>query len=81
MSTPREELHALIDSLPDSAAADLLPELRLLKLQMESGAGAEPAQGTGEWPPAWFGAIEGSTPDLSERIDEILGAELGRGSA
>ncbi len=81
MSTPREELHALIDSLPDGAAADLLPELRLLKLQAESEVDPETTSGGGEWPPAWFGAIEGSSPDLSERIDEILGAELGRDSA
>lgn len=81
MSTPREELHALIDSLPDSAAADLLPELRLLKLQAESDVHPEPISGGGEWPPAWFGAIEGSRPDLSEHVDEILRAELGRGSA
>jgi hypothetical protein len=76
MSTPHEELHALIDSLSDSAAADLLPELRLLKLQSE--ARTERAQGTGTWPPAWFGSVEGSDPDLSEHIDEILSAEFGR---
>ena len=76
MSTPREELHALIDSLSDSAAADLLPELRLLKLQSE--ARMERAPATGTWPPAWFGSIEGTPPDLSEHIDDILGAEFGR---
>ena len=78
MSTPKEELHALIDSLSDSAAADLLPELRLLKLQAE--AGAERPQPSGAWPPAWFGSIEGSRPDLAENHEDILRAELGRNS-
>ena len=76
MSTPREELHALVDSLSDKAAADLLPELRLLKLQSE--ARAQRPQGSGTWPPSWFGAVEGSRPDLSEHIDEVLAAEFGR---
>ncbi|MEV6409878.1 hypothetical protein [Kribbella sp. NPDC051718] len=78
MSTPREELHALIDSLSDSTAADLLPELRLLKLQAE--ARAERPQPTGTWPPPWFGSVEGSRPDLSENHEDILRAELGRNS-
>ncbi|GAB3811880.1 hypothetical protein [Kribbella italica] len=77
MSTPREELHALIDSLSDGAAAELLPELRLLKLQAE--ARNEHPRGSGTWPPAWFGSIEGSATDISERADEILRAEMGRG--
>jgi hypothetical protein len=76
MSTPHEELHALIDSLSDSAAAELLPELRLLKLQAE--ARTERPRKAGAWPPSWFGAVEGSRPDLSALIDEILGAEFGR---
>jgi hypothetical protein len=77
MSTPREELHALIDELPDDAAAELLPELRLLKLQAE--ARTERPRVSGTWPPAWFGSIEGSSTDISERAEEILRAELGRG--
>jgi hypothetical protein len=78
MSTPREELHALIDTLSDSTAADLLPELRLLKLQAE--AREERPQPTGSWPPPWFGSVEGSRPDLSENHEDILRAELGRNS-
>ncbi|NIK56896.1 hypothetical protein [Kribbella shirazensis] len=76
MSTPREELHALIDELSDKAAADLLPELRLLKMQAE--ARSERAPSSGAWPPAWFGSIDGTPPDLTEHIDEILSAEFGR---
>ncbi|GAA1138729.1 hypothetical protein GCM10009630_42160 [Kribbella jejuensis] len=78
MSTPREELHALIDSMSDKAAADLLPELRLLKLQAEART-ERPGAG-GSWPPAWFGSVDGTPPDFSEHIDEILGSELGRSS-
>ncbi|WP_132192857.1 MULTISPECIES: hypothetical protein [Kribbella] len=77
MSTPREELHALIDSLPESAAADLLAELRLQRLRPDGAE--EPAdQPSAAWPPSWFGAVEGSRPDLSEHIDDILRAEFGR---
>jgi hypothetical protein len=80
MSTPREELHALVDSLSDKAAADLLPdllpELRLLKLQSE--ARAQRPQGSGTWPPSWFGAVEGSRPDIAQRSEDILRDEFGR---
>lgn len=76
MSTPREELHALVDSLSDKAAADLLPELRLLKLQSE--ARAQRPQGSGTWPPSWFGSVEGSRPDIAQRSEDILRAEFGR---
>ena len=30
------------------------------------------------WPPSWFGAATGSSPDVSERVDEILREGLGR---
>jgi hypothetical protein len=76
MSTPREELHALIDELSDKAAADLLPELRLLKMQTEARTLRAPSSGS--WPPAWFGSVEGTPPDFTEHIDEILSAEFGR---
>ena len=76
MSTPREELHALIDSLSDTAAAELLPELRLLQLQAE--ARSERLPGTGTWPPSWFGSVEGSRPDIAQRSEDILRDEFGR---
>jgi hypothetical protein len=43
-------------------------------------AGDERSQpeAAGTWPPPWFGMIEGSEPDLSERIGDVLRAELGR---
>jgi hypothetical protein len=76
MSTPREELHALIDELSDNAAADLLPELRLLKMQAE--ARTRRPRETRPWPPSWFGSIDSTPPDFTQHIDEILGAEFGR---
>jgi hypothetical protein len=79
MSTPREELHALIDSLPEQAAADLLAEVRLFRLRATD---KQPGKKSSEaWPPAWFGSVEGSRPDFSEHIDDILRAEFGRPSA
>ena len=76
MSTPREELHALIDSLPEQAAADLLAEVRLFRLRATDKQPEK--KSSGAWPPAWFGAVEGSRPDFSEHIDDILRAEFGR---
>ena len=78
MSTPREELHALVDSLSDKAADDLLPELRLLKLQSEARVQRRPGSGT--WPPSWFGAAAGSSPDIARRSEEILRDEFGPGT-
>ncbi|WP_350281295.1 hypothetical protein [Kribbella sp. HUAS MG21] len=78
MSTPREELHALIDELSDKAAADLLPELRLLKMQTEARTLRAPS--SRPWPPAWFGSVDGTPSDFTKHIDEILSAEFGRDS-
>lgn len=75
MSTPREELHAMIDELPDDAAAELLTEARLIKLRL-AGWPTRPKEPR-PWPPPWFGSIDGPT-DLSERVDEVLDAEFGR---
>ncbi|MFC0627807.1 hypothetical protein [Kribbella deserti] len=71
MSTPREELHALIDALPESAAEELLTRLRLRAVCSERDS-------NGSWPPPWFGAGQASSPDVSERADEILREEFGR---
>jgi hypothetical protein len=78
MSTPREELHALIDSLPESAAVDLLAELSLLKGRPRTSESSTAERPEGAWPPAWFGAGEASRLDLTEHIDEILRDEFGR---
>jgi hypothetical protein len=77
MSTPREELHAMIDELPDDAAAELVSDMRAilrhrLAMRRRSAAEARP------WPPSWFGAAAGSSPDIARRSKEILRDELGR---
>ncbi|TWD79043.1 hypothetical protein FB561_0093 [Kribbella amoyensis] len=79
MSTPREELHALIDELPDDAAAELVPDMRAIlrhRLRMRRRDSAEQRP----WPPSWFGAAAGSAPDIAARNEEILRDELGRRS-
>ncbi|HYU83953.1 MAG TPA: hypothetical protein VEK80_04035 [Kribbellaceae bacterium] len=75
MGTPREDLHALVDSLPDDVAADVLDFARA-KLHAGQATPFERTQRT--WPPAWFGAGQASHPDVSERVDEILRDEFGR---
>ncbi|WP_405061636.1 hypothetical protein OG474_08290 [Kribbella sp. NBC_01505] len=74
MSTPKEDLHALVESMSDRAAADLLPRVRLLNLEAEARAERRPAS---TWPPAWVASVDGTSPDFSERIDEMLAEGLG----
>lgn len=70
MSTMREELHELIDRLPESQVAPILAIVR------ES----TPAEDGGEeWPlPDFVGALSSGKGDLGARSGEILRAELGR---
>ncbi|WP_328469529.1 hypothetical protein [Streptomyces sp. NBC_00448] len=72
MSTLREELHELIDRLPESQVAPILALVR------ES----TPAEDGGdEWPlPDFVGALSSGKGDLGARSGEILRAELGRES-
>jgi hypothetical protein len=68
VSAPREELHHLVDELPDDVVPAVLADLR-----------ARTARPAGRrWPPAWFGAGIANDPHVSERIDEILRDELGQ---
>ncbi|MEV4260490.1 hypothetical protein [Kribbella sp. NPDC049584] len=78
MSTPREELHALIDELPDEAAAELVPDMREIlkhRRDMRRRRATEPRP----WPPSWFGAGAGSHPEIARQSEEILRDEFGRG--
>jgi hypothetical protein len=68
MDPQREELHRLVEELPDEQVLAALADLRARGRK----AGPRP------WPPAWFGAATGSSPDVSERVDEILREGLGR---
>jgi len=67
MSAPREELHRLIDALPEETVPVVLAEQR-----SRTAATDRP------WPPRWFGGGEASRPDVSERAEDILRDELGR---
>jgi hypothetical protein len=65
MSSMREELHHLVDELPE---AEVRPVLELIR-------GRADAHGVRDLP--FFASFE-SDPDLAERSEEILRAELGR---
>jgi hypothetical protein len=67
MSAMREELHHLVDQLPE---AELQPALELIRDRV-----AEHAEERRDLP--FFASFE-AEPDLAERAEEILGAELGR---
>jgi hypothetical protein len=66
MSAMREELHQLVDELPE---AEVRPVLELIRGR------ADAAHGARDLP--FFASFE-SDPDLAERSEEILRAELGR---
>ncbi len=67
MSATRDELHHLVDQLPE---AELRPALELIRgrVEQDSGAGRDLP---------FFASFE-AEPDLAERSEEILRAELGR---
>ncbi|CUU61103.1 hypothetical protein Ga0074812_15615 [Parafrankia irregularis] len=70
VSTLRDELHSLIDRLPESQVAPILALVR-------ESAPAE--DGGDEWPlPDFVGALASGKGDLAARSAEILRAELGR---
>jgi hypothetical protein len=66
MSAMREELHHLVDELPES---EVRPVLELIRDR------ADAVHGVRDLP--FFASFE-SDPDLAERSEEILRAELGR---
>ena len=63
----REELHHLVDQLPE---AELRPALELIRDRVEEHGGR-----ARDLP--FFASFE-AEPDLAERAEEILEAELGR---
>jgi hypothetical protein len=67
MSAMREELHHLVDQPPE---AELQPALELIRGRVAEHGG----QG---WDLPFFASFE-AEPDLAERAEEILSAELGR---
>jgi hypothetical protein len=67
MSAMREELHQLVDQLPED---ELSPALELIRDRVAEHGGR------GRDLP-FFASFEAES-DLAERAEEILGAELGR---
>lgn len=69
MTEARNELHRLVEQLPEDKVPTALSELQRLK----DNKGL-----TGTWPPAWFGSIISGRSDTSQRVDEILADGFGR---
>jgi hypothetical protein len=67
VSAEREELHRLVDELPEDEVADAL---RLVHRRREQAARP--------WPPAWFGAGRASRTDVAARSEELLADGFGR---
>jgi hypothetical protein len=68
MSTDRDELHRLVDELPEQEIPAVLAEAR-------RRAHLEPA---GEWPPAFFGSFASGRKDLGANHDDLLADGFGR---
>jgi hypothetical protein len=67
VSAEWEELHRLVDELPEDEVAEAL---RLVHRRQDRTARP--------WPPAWFGAGRGSRTDVAARSEEILRDGFGR---
>jgi hypothetical protein len=68
VTAARDELHHLVDQLPEDQVSAALIEVQRL---------ADATSST-TWPPAWFGAITAGRTDTSERVDELLAEGFGR---
>lgn len=68
MTAARDELHRLVEQLPEDQVSAALIEVQRLAS----------APDTSPWPPAWFGAITAGRTDTSGRVDELLAEGFGR---
>lgn len=68
MSVQREELHRLVEELPEEDVPAVLDDVRR-HLTVVKGR---------SWPPAWFGAEESQTTDVAARSEELLDEGFGR---
>jgi hypothetical protein len=68
MSAQREELLRLVEELPETEVPAVLDDVRRHLRAVKDKP----------WPPAWFGAGQGSTPDVAARSEELLGDGFGR---
>ena len=68
MSAQREELLRLVEELPEEEVPAVLDDVRRhLRAVSER-----------PWPPAWFGAGEGSADDIAARFEDLLRDGFGR---
>jgi hypothetical protein len=68
MSAQREELLQLVEELPETEVPAMLDNVHR---HLREGQNKS-------WPPAWFGAGEGSRPDAAARSEELLDDRFGR---
>ena len=68
MTAARDELHRLVEQLPEDQVPAALIEVQ----RLASATDKSP------WPPAWFGAITAGRADTSEHVDELLAEGFGR---
>jgi hypothetical protein len=68
MSAERDELHELVEQLPDEDVPAALADVRR-RLRVASGR---------TWPPAFFAAGRAERSDVAARSEEILGEGFGR---
>jgi hypothetical protein len=68
MSAQREELFRLVEELPETEVPAVLDDVRrhLRAVQNKS------------WPPAWFGAGQGSASDVAAQSEDMLDDGFGR---
>lgn len=67
MTATRDELHRLVEQLPEEKVSTALSELQRISEKQPAGT----------WPPKWFGSIDGPS-DLSERLDDYLAEGFGQ---
>lgn len=74
MTEARDELHRLVDDLPEDQVADLLADARR-RAELQAPAVER------TWPPAFFGSIKSARngrTDNARRVDELLAEGFGR---
>jgi hypothetical protein len=70
VSGDRDELHRLVEELPDEQVPAVLAEVR-----RQIAPRPVPT-----WPPAWFGAIEADRTDIARHHDDLLAEGFGTAS-
>lgn len=70
VSIERDELHRLVDDLPDERVPVALADLRRQRVPVPAKA----------WPPAWFAFGEASRTDIATNHDDLIAEGFGRGA-